>query len=131
MFPSRKTTKTEKQFSLKSEVMNYRPVEYCFLRSWTGFLDGLEDRMKRILDKTHPDELNEDMFDSLVDAAAWEVYIDAGRQRVEHLQVIRHHKNILTGEWEEVHRLHQDLESALQEVEEELRVCGDNFAKEE
>lgn len=126
----------EKEFPLKTDVLNYSPAAYQIPRAWTAFLGSVEGEMKKALDRTSPDDLNGDMFDSLIEAAALEVRTAALRQKTEHLHTIRHNQKVLLGELAEVRVLRRDLNGALNEVIRQLAGCGvrtaeQNHCKEE
>ena len=106
----------KKEFPLKIDVLNYSPAAYELPHTWSEFLGSIEGRMKEVLNQTSPDDLNVDMFDFLIEAAAQEARTSALRQRTEHMHMIRHDQKVLLGELAEVRALRRDLDSALDEV---------------
>lgn len=119
-----KPRQAEKSFPLQIDVLNYSPQDYQALATWTAFLDSIEGRMREVLDRTSPDELNSDMFDALIEAAAREACTDALRQKTEHINTIRHTQKALLGDLAEMRALRQDLDGALEEVLHQLSSLG-------
>lgn len=124
MPPLQETRSRKKEFPLKADVLNYSPAAYQVPRAWAEFLGSIEGRMKEVLDRTSPDDLNDNMFDFLIEAAAQEARTSALRQRTEHLHIIRHDQKVLLGELAEVRALRRDLDGALNEVIHQLTECG-------
>lgn len=124
MLPFWKARRQKKAFPLKVDVLNYTPVGYQIPLAWEKFLGSIEGKMKQVLDQTNPDEMNDNMFDALVDAAAQEVRTSALRQRTEHLHTIYHDQSVLLGEVAEIRALRRDLEEALDEIARRLKESG-------
>lgn len=114
----------EKEFPLKIDVLNYSPAAYQAPCEWTAFLGSVEGYMKKVLNRTSPDDLNGDMFDSLIEAAVREVRTAALQQKTEHLHMIHHNQKVLLGELAEVRTLRRDLDGALNEVIRQLAGYG-------
>lgn len=128
MPPRQEAHPQKKEFPLKIDVLNYSPAPYQFPRAWVDFLSSIEGRMKEVLAQTSPDDLNDDMFDFLIEAAAREARTSALRQRTEHLHMIRHDNKVLLGELAEAQALRQDLDGALDEVLQQLSGYGTHSA---
>lgn len=128
MPPLQEVHPRKKEFPLKIDVLNYSPVPYQFPRAWVDFLGSIEGRMKAVLARTSPDDLNDDMFDFLIAAAAREARTSALRQKTEHLHMIRHDNKVLLGELAEVRTLRRDLDEALDETLRQLRGYGAHAA---
>lgn len=128
MPPRHETCPRKKEFPLKIDVLNYSPAPYQFPRSWMDFLGSIEGRMKEDLAQTSPDDLNDDMFDFLIETAAREARTSALQQRTEHLHMIRHDNKVLLGELAEARTLRRDLDGALDEVLQQLSRYGAHTA---
>ena len=124
MSPFQKTQSRKKEFPLKIDVLNYTPAAYQAPKAWTDFLGAIGSRMKQVMDRTSPDDLNDAMFDSHIEAFAQEARTSALRQKTEHLHMIRHDQNVLLGELAEVRALRRDLDGALDEIIQQLADCG-------
>lgn len=82
------------------DICNYVPIEYRFTQKWADFNNAAESYFRRVVAKTDIDELDDDMFDALIDAEMTDMLASAKEQYTHHTRTIYNARGIVRGQLE-------------------------------
>ncbi len=80
------------------DICNYVPIEYRFTQKWADFNNAAESYFRRVVAKTNIDELDDDMFDALIDAEMTDMLTSAKEQYTHHTRTIYSARGIVNGQ---------------------------------
>lgn len=90
------------------DICNYVPIEYRFTQKWADFNNIAEGYFRKVVSKTNIDELDDNMFDALIDAEMTDMLASAKEQYTHHTRTIYNARGIVHGQ---VERANSKLES--------------------
>ncbi len=109
--PTGKGRSRTKSLRATYEVLNYSPVDFAFSSKWIGSLQTLGSRIKLILKRISPDELNTDIFNPEIESNAEIEKKIADIQHVNHCHLIDHLGRMVEGEKAKTACLKKNLQS--------------------
>lgn len=110
-----------KAFKTTYTVLNYRPVGYSCSTGWRGFLNTLVYRVRAVLKRVNPDELNSPLFEPGIDSEAEMEKRNVNIQYHSHRMLIDHNMRVLAGERAKAAALRKLLMSDVALVEDLIR----------
>lgn len=106
--------------SKEIDILNYVPIEYRFTQKWADFNNVAENYFRRVVAKTNIDELDDDMFDSLIDAEMTDMLASAKEQYTHHTRTIYSNRGIVNGQIERAKSKLESLEADNVRYDEEI-----------
>lgn len=112
------------------DILNYRPADYKYCRTWVDFYNSAEKYFRKTVANTTIDDLCDDMFDSLIESKYMEMLSLTKQEYTYHIETINHIRGMINGQLvkadKKIKALNKDIERFDKNLDEYLKIKSDN-----